>query len=73
MKQIYRVADMHCPTCALTLEGLEDRLPGIQRIAASYRKQQLEVEFDAAQVSEVEIVAAAEILGYTLHIAWHRT
>ena len=69
MKQIYRVADMHCPACVMTLEGLEDNLPGIQRIVASYRKQQLEVEYDIAQVSEAEIVAAAEALGYTLRRA----
>jgi len=66
MKQVFRVPDMHCPACVMRLEGIEDELPGIQRIAASYRKQRLEVEFNEAQVSEAQIVAAAEALGYPL-------
>ncbi len=33
---------------------------------ASYRKQRLEVVYDPAQVSEADIVAAAETLGSTL-------
>ncbi|MEJ5311995.1 MAG: heavy-metal-associated domain-containing protein [Anaerolineae bacterium] len=67
MKQIYRVPDMHCPACVMRLEGLEDELPGIRHIAASYRKQRLEVEYDEAQVTEAQIITAAEALGYALH------
>jgi len=67
MKQVYHVPDMHCPACVMRLEGLEDELPGIRRIAASYRKQRLEVEYDEAQVTEAQIVIAAEALGYALH------
>ncbi len=66
MKQTFRIPDMHCPACVMTLEGLEDTLSGIRRIAASYRKQQLEVEFDETQVSEAQITAAVAALGYTL-------
>ncbi len=57
---------MHFPMCVMTLEGLEDTLPGIRRVAASYRKQQLEVEFDEAQVTEAQITAAVEALGYAI-------
>jgi copper chaperone len=67
MKQIFHVPDMHCPSCSMRLEGIEDELPGIQRITASYRKQRLEVEYDPAQVNEVQIIAAAEAMGYALH------
>ena len=66
MKQVFQVPDMHCPACVMRLEGIEDELPGIRRIAASYRKQRLEVEYDETQVSEAQIVAAAEALGYPL-------
>ncbi len=67
MKQVFQVPDMHCPACVMRLEGLEDDLPGIRRIAASYRKQRLEVEYDETQVTEAQIVIAAEALGYALH------
>ncbi len=66
MKQTFRVPDMHCPMCVMTLEGLEDTLPGIRRIAASYRKQQLEVEYDETLVSAAQITAAVAALGYTI-------
>ena len=66
MKQVFQVPDMHCSACVMRLEGLEDELPGIRRIAASYRKQRLEVEYDEAQVNEAQIVAAAETLGYAI-------
>ncbi len=65
-KRKYRVPDMHCPNCKMTLEGLEDDLPGIQRISASYHQQTLEVEFDESLVSEARIVQAARDLGYEL-------
>jgi copper chaperone CopZ len=67
MKQVFQVPDMHCPACVMRLEGLEDDLPGIRRIAASYRKQRLEVEYNEAEVTEAQIVTAAEALGYALH------
>ncbi len=65
IKKQFRVEDMHCANCALRLESLEDRLPGIVSIEASYRKGLLTVAFDEAAVSEAQIVAAVERLGYT--------
>jgi copper chaperone CopZ len=64
MKKIFRVPDMQCPNCAMHLEGLEDELPGVKRISASYKKLVMEVEFDEAKVSVDQIVAAANGLGY---------
>ena len=66
VKQIFRVTDMHCPNCVMRIEGLEDDLPGLQRVRASYRKQQVEVEFDDARMSAAQIVAAIRRLGYTV-------
>ena len=51
VKQILRVTDMHCPSCAMRLEGLEDDLPGVVRVRASYPKQQMEVEYDETRLS----------------------
>jgi len=59
VKKIFRVPSMHCTACVMRLEGIEDELVGITRITASYRKQQMEVEFDEAQ-----IIAAAKGHGY---------
>jgi copper chaperone CopZ len=64
-KKIFRVPDMHCPACVMILEGLEDSLTGIRSISASYHKQQMEITYDESRLSEVNIITAAEELGYT--------
>lgn len=64
MKKTFRVLDMHCPNCAMHLEGLEDELPGVKCINASYKKQIMEVEFDELKVTLEQIIAAANAIGY---------
>ncbi len=64
MKMIFRVPDMQCPNCAMHLEGLEDRLPAVKRVSASYKKQVMEVEFDDTKLSVQQIIDAANALGY---------
>jgi copper chaperone CopZ len=65
-KAVFNVPDMHCSSCKMTLEGLEDELDGIKHISASYHKQRLDVEYDEKRLSSTQIIAAAEALGYTL-------
>ena len=55
---------MHCPSCPMRLEAIEDDLPGIQTIKGSYQKGTLDVEFDESQVSLEEIQAAIVEAGY---------
>jgi copper chaperone CopZ len=64
MKIKFYVPDMTCPNCAMHLEGLEDELPGIKSISASYKKLSMEVEFDESKVSIGEIIDAAKEIGY---------
>lgn len=64
--KIFRVPDMHCSACVMILEGLEDSLPGIQSVSASYRKQQMQVTYDEARLNEAKIISAVEELGYTV-------
>lgn len=65
-KVTYRVHDMHCANCAMRIEGIEDRLPGIVSVEASYRKGQVKVAFDETRVTEEQILAAVARLGYTV-------
>lgn len=64
MKTIFKVPDMTCPNCAMHLEGLEDEVPGISRISASYKKLIMEVEFDETRVKIEDILKAAHEIGY---------
>jgi copper chaperone CopZ len=64
VKKVFRVPDMHCSACVMRLEGIEDELTGIKRITASYRQQQMVVEYDETRVTEQQIIAAALQHGY---------
>ena len=57
--------DMHCTSCALRLQGLEDLLAGVIRVEASYRKGKMTVTFDESKVTVKDLVAGARKLGYT--------
>ena len=60
----FHVEGMHCVNCAMRLQQLEDELPGVIAVDASYIKQLLSVQFDESRVSEEEIITAVERLGY---------
>jgi P-type Cu+ transporter len=63
-KKTYRIPGISCSLCAMALQSLEDDLPGVKRVNASYRHQRLEVEFDEARLSEADLLAAIVQLGY---------
>jgi copper chaperone CopZ len=64
IKKIYRVEGMHCSNCAMSIEGIEDELPGIKQVSASYQKANMSVEFEEQLVSEEQILSALEKRGY---------
>ena len=64
VKKTFRVEGMHCSNCPMEVESIEDDLPGIKQVSASYQKGQMVVEFDETLISEAEIMAAVEKKGY---------
>jgi copper chaperone CopZ len=64
MKITFRVPDMECPNCAMHLEGLEEDVPGVKKVSASYKKQLMEVEFDETILTVNQFVNAANQIGY---------
>ena len=60
------ILDMHCSACVMRLEGIEDELPGILAIRASYQRQTLVVEYNEALVTEADIRQAVATKGYTI-------
>ena len=67
VKKRFKVDNMHCSGCVLILENIEDELDGVQRVSASYRKQQLDVEYDEVKVKEEDILAAVRQKGYNVY------
>ncbi|HSM23248.1 MAG TPA: heavy-metal-associated domain-containing protein [Anaerolineaceae bacterium] len=66
VKIVFKIPDMHCSACVMKLECLEDDLPGVRMVKASYQKQSMLVEYDDSNVSEEEIRNAIQGLGYTV-------
>ncbi len=67
-KNIFQTADMHCSNCVMRIESLEDTLPGVVSLKASYHQQTVIVEFDETKISHEQIISAVKDLGYTLHL-----
>ena len=64
LKKTFRIPDMHCANCSMRIEGIEDDLPGIKEVSASYHKQQMVVEYDETRLSDDQIIAAVKKKGY---------
>jgi copper chaperone CopZ len=64
IKKTFRVPDMHCSNCVMHVESIEDDLPGIKQVSASYHKLQMVVEYDETRVSDEQIIAAVKKKGY---------
>ena len=67
-KKTFRVTNMHCPNCAMTIEGIEDDLSGIKQVSASYQKMQVVVEYDETKISATQILEAIGEKGYTAQL-----
>lgn len=65
---ILEIKDMHCSNCAMKLQALEDALPGVDSVDASYRSQRMKVAYDESITAPEVIVTAVQKLGYTPEI-----
>jgi copper chaperone CopZ len=65
VKQTLTVSDMHCSNCAMRIESIEEELPGVRQVSASYQKGRVVVEYDERQVSLEAFIAAVKKKGYT--------
>lgn len=63
---VYRIQGFTCVTCAVGLETLLRREPGIERVEASYPKATVVIEFDPAQVSENRLKELIREIGFSV-------
>lgn len=63
-KLVLKITGMECPNCAMILESIEDNLRGVIKAEASYRKEQLIVEYDPSQLTEETIKQEVKRMGY---------
>ncbi|MFZ6030236.1 MAG: heavy-metal-associated domain-containing protein [Chloroflexota bacterium] len=69
IEQTFRVYGLHCTNCVMNLESLEDSLPGVERICASYKQEQMVVRYDPARLTVAQILAAVAAKGYQAELA----
>jgi copper chaperone CopZ len=65
LKKTFRVSDMHCSNCAMKIDSLEDDLPGMKSVSASYQRGLVVVEFDEHRLTIDDIIRAIKKQGYT--------
>ena len=63
-KVTLKIKGMECPNCAMILERIEDKVPGVELAEASYRKEQMVVEFDEKRITLEQIQEEVKRLGY---------
>lgn len=64
IKRKFQITDMHCSSCALTIDmDLED-LDGVNSVKTSYAKGETEVEFDPEKVKDELILKTIKRSGY---------
>lgn len=64
-KTEFSVPDMHCVNCALRLQDLEDLLPGVASVDASYHRGKMVVTYDETKVTIQDLIRETQKLGYT--------
>ena len=62
--QTFKINDMSCSSCVMKIEELEDKLPGVGKIAVNFKKHQMTAEFDESEISPHTIAEAVTKLGY---------
>ena len=66
IKKKLKIEGMHCSSCVMNIEfDLED-VEGVKSARASFIKQECEVEFDEAKVTDEIIVQTIKKTGYTV-------
>lgn len=65
MKQIFSVPEIHCASCVMLLEELEDDCPAVKSVNVNLAKRTAEINFDEDQINSEEIIDEIQkISGY---------
>lgn len=66
MKKVkFKIIDMHCTSCAMTIDGDLEDTGLVKSSKTNYAKGITEVEFDPSKISEQEILTTIRKTGYT--------
>ena len=68
MKKKFKILDMHCSSCALTIDMDLEELDGVKKAHTSYAKAETEVEFDPEKVTDELILKTIKKSGYEVEL-----
>ena len=63
-KLVLKVKGMHCASCAILIDKLLAKQPGVLAVSTSYGAQKVALEFDESKISLVQIDGFVNKLGY---------
>ena len=63
-KLVLKVKGMHCASCAILIDKLLSKQPGVAAVSTSYGAQKVALEFDDAKISLEQIDGFVNKLGY---------
>lgn len=69
VKQItFKIKDMHCPACAINIDGELEDVPGVTSAATNYATAETKVEFDPEKVGVDQLREAVKKAGYDAEV-----
>jgi Cu+-exporting ATPase len=63
-QQTFKISGMHCTSCAMSIDGELEDLPGVISADTKYAQAQTKVEYDPAKVAPDQMKQAIAKLGY---------
>ena len=61
-----KIADMHCATCAISIEKAIKSQTGVISVSANYANEQVLIVFDPEKNDEKRLIEAIERVGYKI-------
>ena len=65
-KYVLKVKGMHCASCAVLIDKLVLKQPGVQSVQTSYGSEKVAVEFDESKITLPQIDSFVNKLGYDI-------
>ncbi len=62
MKQLFDIPEIHCASCVMLIEALEEDCPAVKEVRVNSLKKQAEIEWDESQMNIDELIAAVKEL-----------
>lgn len=65
VKKKFKITDMHCSSCALTIDMELEDLDGVKQCKTSYAKSETEIELDPKKINDEIVIQTIKATGYS--------